>query len=92
MAAIYLHKLTVTVVTTECSPDVIERAIDKALGDLGMRSDARTDAENRQRGPAITIADAPEYPINLADRRAELAWATAHDSWLDSWPSVEDFK
>lgn len=90
MAACYLHRLTVSVITTECSPDVVERLIDKALGDAGMRGDARTDPDNRRNGPSITLADPPQYPTGN-DKRAEQAWATEHDAWLDSWPRVEDF-
>ena len=90
MTSVYLHKLTITVITTECSPDVIERLIDKACSDAGMRADARTDPENRMRGPAVRIADAPAYPTGR-DREQERQWADAHDQWLDSWPSVADF-
>ena len=90
MASIYLHRLTVTVITTECSPDAIERIIDTAFTVVGMRADARTDADNRMRGPAIQIAPMPAYPHGN-DKRAEQEWANAHDAWLDSWPNVEAF-
>lgn len=90
MAAIYLHKILVTVITTECSPDAVERIIDKACSDAGMRADARTNPENRRFGPSKTIANAPEYPTGQG-RQAELAWAEAHDQWLDSWPREQDF-
>lgn len=92
MAYIYLHRLTVTVITTEESPDAIERLLDKAGADVGMRIDARTDPSNRQRGPSVKIADAPAYPTDRSDRKAELAWAEDHDRWLDSWPTVADFQ
>lgn len=92
MVPIYLHKLTVTVITTECSPDAIERVIDKAGSDAGMRIDARTDAENRMRGPSIQVADPPSYPPQPSSKADEQRWADAHDAWLDSWPRLEDFK
>lgn len=89
---IYLHRLTVTVITSECSPDAIERLIDKAGADCGMHVDARTDPANRMRGPSIAIANPPEYPKDPADKAAIAAWATAHDLWRDSWPTVDDFQ
>lgn len=90
MAHIYLHKLTVTVITTEESPDAIERLIDNAGRTVGMRIDARTDPDNRRSGPAIKIADAPAYPTSNL-KADENTWADAHDQWLDSWPSLEAF-
>lgn len=91
MTSIYLHRLTVTVITTECSPDAIERLIDKAGSDVGMRIDAWTDPANRMRGPSVQIADPPSYPKQPSTKAEDLAWATAYDAWLDSWPAVEDF-
>lgn len=90
MSTVYLHRLTVTVITTECSPDAIERVIDQALSAVGMRGDARTDPENRQLCPSVRIADPPAFPSGH-DKRAEQAWADQHDAWLDSWPGVEAF-
>jgi hypothetical protein len=89
--AIYLHRLTVTVITEECSPDRIERLIEQACSDVGMRADARTDPRNRLHSPAIQIADPPKFATDLKDKRVEQAWANAHDAWKDSWPEVADF-
>lgn len=91
MTPIYFHKLTVTVITTEGSPDVIERLIDKACSDAGMRADARTDPDNRRNGPCIRIADPPLYPT-VRDKRLEQQWAADQDAWLDSWPTIDAFE
>jgi hypothetical protein len=90
MASVYLHRLTVSVITEECSPDRIEKLIEQALGDVGMRADARTDPKNRLHSPAVQIATAPKYPTG-GTRSEELDWARAHDTWKDSWPAIADF-
>ena len=87
---IYLHKRTVTVITTEESPDAIERLID-SVGTGTIRVDARTDPANRMAGPSLAIADPPECPPRGSDKARIHAWANAYDAWKDSWPRREAF-
>lgn len=88
---VYLHELTVMVITTIESPDEIELKID-ALGTSTCRIDARTHADNRMRGPSVVIAD-PPAPVNVdASQTEKRAWANAYDVWLDTMPNIDDFR
>jgi len=89
---IYLHRLTVTVISTEESPDTIERLIDDLSVAGKHRIDARTDPANRLQGPSVTIPDPPKAPEQRdAPREAWRQYEDQLDLWRDTWPNSQAF-
>jgi len=80
---VYIHRIMVTVVTPECSPDKIERQIEETLSTVQNSVCAETDRENRMRSPGITIPDPPAWPYG-GSKADEAAYFTAHDTWRDA--------
>lgn len=81
---LYIHRIVVTIVTPECSPDVYERQIDETIGARDNSVDARTDPQNRSLAPSVTIPDPPAWPTSGL-KADEAAYFTAYDTWRDEF-------
>lgn len=84
---LYKHVLTVTVVSTECSPDRIERLIEAAGRsdtEPSLSIHAMTDATNRRDAPCVRRLERPRR--ESFDTDAE--YFCACDEWRDTIPNA----
>lgn len=88
MTAIYIHRLYVTVVTEECSPDIVEKTLDAVVGTVAqpMRVYAETDKANRAEGRYVALDDRPKVDRFATGRE----FLDALDGWRDLWPLAAD--
>lgn len=85
---LYRHELHVTVLSSECSPDKIEKRIEASFRNDWRPEEsicATTDTFNRAKAPAIEVANAP-----VASKFGTSAeYFVAFDAWVDSLPTAQ---
>lgn len=85
---LYTHVLTVTVLSSECSPDAIEKCIEASFRNDWRPEEsisAITLPENRRHAPYVTAPDSPRRESYATDAE----YFIARDEWIDALPLAD---
>lgn len=85
---LYKHLVTVTVVTAECSPDRVERQLERAfVSDAAPEVSVTAEVTNRAEAPYIRVPNRPKREHCVTDAE----YFDLCDEWSDGLPRAHNF-